>query len=226
MSLSYYIEKNDLEFIKKMTLTKEKILAGYTLNALLLSCRYKYTDIFIYLTETYEITKNDMFIISYGQYHIFFYACFYNCKDILNYLIKKFNITKEDNESLSVIINYDFHNESKEIVINIYYEDECKYLANNDYEKLLERFKIEYTHVLFTSNNTCCICNDNSTCILECNHNYCMNCYINYYYIYNNPKLCAMCRKFILSKQHLIVDSSYIKSNNPLNPLLNPLNSL
>lgn len=63
----------------------------------------------------------------------------------------------------------------------------------------LEQFarEIDYDEI------DCCICLSKADCKTMCGHYYCVRCYLQYYYIQNQSKKCAVCRQEITNSLHV-----------------------
>jgi hypothetical protein len=150
--------------------------------------------------------KPDMF----GQTALF-WASHNGHLEVVKYVVKqgltKDDIMKQDNGgriALSVAQNI--------LIEQILLREKTlnEYLMEKNYNKVIERCKIMYTISKITE-GTCCICiNNESNCMTLCKHGYCLDCYINYHYIYGtkNAKKCSLCRESITND--LIIDSSII----------------
>lgn len=142
-------------------------------------CRNE-TEIIKYLKEKFSLTKNDIMIPDiYGTTPLCKICDGWNVPEMVKYIISEFDLNKND------ILKADHYNntalsKTKNMKIKLILLSKICDIIFEPYEKI--------------EKEQCCIClENNSNCKTKCKHNYCLDCYANYYYIYNNNN-CALCR--------------------------------
>ena len=150
------------------------------------ACVYRQLEIikWLYLLEN----KPD---IRQNNDYVFKYICEKGYRDIAEWLASIC-------DNYYIEINYD--------IIKGYIRDSLEELYKyKNYEKIIDKLKIEKKEYELDSENNCGICFDNNyNFITSCKHYFCIECFM-LWYIGHDKKDCAYCR------QNIIIDKCFIK---------------
>lgn len=210
--LKFLIDKYDLDIDDINT----QNIDGET--PLFRACINGYIEVVKYIVTNYNLQYCNIMQEDNCNNNALYAACKHGHLEIVQYLllfcfpedILHTNINGES--ALSITAN-------DEILKMLLERSVKKYILEYNYKKLLEIYKIKYIAMTMFDKDKCCIClEQDCNMMTTCGHSYCIDCYLQLYYICDTTNTystsykfynCAFCRSLITKE--IVIDKSLMQ---------------